>query len=150
MTAVFIAYALVPGTRDTTPATVVIFVLALGGFAVLVGFELRSVLRAAHPTRRAIEVIFFVFPMFLAAFAVIYLKMSQTSGKTFNEHLDHISSLYFTVVVFATVGLGDIFPKTDGARLVVMIQVILDLLFIALVAHLLIGVVQRRIGRASE
>jgi hypothetical protein len=61
-----------------------------------------------------------------------------------------ISSLYFTVVVFASVGLGDIFPRTDGARLVVMAQVILDLIFIALVAHLLIGVVQRRIGGASE
>jgi hypothetical protein len=44
----------------------------------------------------------------------------------------------------------DIVPKTDGARLVVMIQIILDLIFIGLVARLLVGAVQRRIGDAPR
>jgi hypothetical protein len=150
MTAIFVAYALVPATRDTTPVTVVIFLLALGAFTVLIGFEIRSVVRATHPALRAVEVIFVVFPIFVVAFAIVYLRMSQTSGQTFNEPLDHISSLYFTVVAFATVGFGDIVPKTDGARLVVMIQIILDLIFIGVVARLLFGVVQGRLRRAPE
>jgi hypothetical protein len=150
MTAVFVAYALVPATRHTTTATVVVFVLALGAFAVLIGFEIRSVLRATHPALRAIEVIAVIFPIFVVAFSIIYLKMSQSSDHTFNQPLDHISSLYFTVVSFGTVGFGDIVPTTDGARLVVMVQIILDLIFIGLVARLLLGAVQQRIGSAPE
>jgi voltage-gated potassium channel Kch len=128
---------------------VVTFVLALCAFTVLIVLEVRSVLRAEHPASRAIEVIFVIFPIFVVIFAIVYLRMSQTSGQSFNQHLDHISSLYFTVVAFATVGLGDIFPKTDAGRLVVMIQVILDLIFIGFVAHTLFGVVQRRVGAGS-
>lgn len=149
-TAVFVAYSLFPGTRVTTPGTAVVFALALGAFGVLIGFEIRSVLRATYPALRAIEVIALIFPVFLVAFAITYLRMSQTSGQTFNQPLDHLNSLYFTVVAFATVGFGDIVPKTDVARLVVMIQIILDLIFIGLVARVLIGAVQRRIGPASH
>jgi hypothetical protein len=56
----------------------------------------------------------------------------------------------FTVVAFGAVGFGDIVPTTDGARLVVMVQIILDLIFIGLVARLLFGAVQERIGHAPE
>jgi hypothetical protein len=54
------------------------------------------------------------------------------------------------VVAFATVGFGDIVPKTDTARLVVMLQIILDLIFIGLVARILVEAVQRRIGGAAR
>jgi hypothetical protein len=150
MTAVFVVYALVPGTRKTTPATVIFFVLVLCALAVLIGVEIRSVLRSTYPALRAFEVLAVIFPIFVVVFAIIYLRMSQTSGQTFNEHLDHISSLYFTVVAFATVGFGDIVPKTDGARLVVMIQILLDLVFIGLVARVLFGAVQLRRGAAAQ
>jgi hypothetical protein len=150
MTAVFVVYALVPATRKTTPAAVIVFVLAMCAFAVLVAFEIRSVLRATYPALRAVEAIGLIFPIFIVVFAITYLRMSQTSGNTFSEHLDHISSLYFTVVAFATVGFGDIVPRTDGARLVVMVQIILDLIFIGLVARLLFGAVRRRRGPGTQ
>jgi voltage-gated potassium channel len=145
-TAVFVIYSVAPGTRNITSLSLVVFVLAMAAFAVLIGFEIRSVLRATYPALRAIEVIAVIFSVFVVAFAITYLRMSQTSGHTFNEPLDHISALYFTVVAFATVGFGDIVPKTDGARLVVMIQIILDLVLIGFVARLLLGAVQRRTG----
>ena len=147
ITAAFVIYALLPGSVHTTPLTAVIFVLALGAFAVLVGFEVRSVLRATYPALRALEVIALLAPVFLVVFSITYLRMSQTNEQSFNLPLDHINALYFTVVTFATVGYGDIVARTDSARLVVMIQIILDLAFIGLVVRLLLSAVQRRLGR---
>lgn len=145
-TAVFVSYALLPGTVHMTTMNVVVFVLAMCAFAVLIGLEIRSVLKATHPALRALEVVALIFPVFLVGFAIAYLAMSHTNTQNFNEPLDHVSALYFTVVAFATVGFGDIVPKTDGARLVVTVQIILDLIFIGLVGRLLLGAVQRRLG----
>jgi hypothetical protein len=85
ITAVFVAYSLVPGTRGTTSDSLVIFVAALGAFAVQITLEICSVLRATYSALRAIEVIAVMFPIFVVAFAIIYLRMSQISGQTFNH-----------------------------------------------------------------
>jgi hypothetical protein len=42
------------------------------------------------------------------------------------------------------VGFGDITPKTDPARAVVTVQMLLDLVVIAVVAKLLLGAAGRR------
>ena len=150
MTLVFVLYALMPGTVRMTTVTLVSFVIALIAFAVLIGFEIRSVLRATYPALRALEVIAVIFPIFLVAFSITYLSMSKTNGQTFSLPLDHISALYFTLVTFATVGFGDIVAKTDAARLMVMIQIVLDLIFIGLVVRVLLGAVQFRRHPSDE
>jgi voltage-gated potassium channel len=150
ITAAFVIYALVPSTVSTSPLTIAFFVVALVAFAFLVGFEVRSVLRATYPALRALEVIALLAPVFLVLFSTTYLRMSQTNEHTFNVPLDHINALYFTVVTFATVGFGDIVAKTDSARLLVTIQILLDLAFIGLVVRLLFGAVQRRLGRPTS
>ncbi|MHB1594307.1 MAG: potassium channel family protein [Streptosporangiaceae bacterium] len=53
-------------------------------------------------------------------------------------------SLYFTVTVFATVGFGDIVPKTETARLVVTGQMLTDLVIIGLVVEAIFGAVRKR------
>ena len=45
----------------------------------------------------------------------------------FTERLDHTRVLYFTITVFSTVGFGDITPRADLARIIVSIQMLLDL-----------------------
>jgi hypothetical protein len=143
--AVFTVHALMPGTEHMTGLKWTFFAVALGALAALIVFGIRSVLRATHPALRAVEVIAAVMPIFLAGFALTYLSMSRGNGQTFSQPLDHISALYFTVVTFATVGFGDIVPKTDTARLVVVAQIFLDLILIGVVVRLLIGAVQIRI-----
>jgi hypothetical protein len=55
----------------------------------------------------------------------------------------HTSALYFTVTVLSTVGFGDISPRTDGARITVMIQMLCDLALIAVVVRLIFGAASR-------
>jgi voltage-gated potassium channel len=113
-------------------------------FAIVFGFEVRGILRSRRPMARAARAAGAVIPVFIVIFAWIYLSMSHSDPATFGETFTRTQGLYFTVTVLSTVGFGDITPKTDPARAVVAVQMLLDLVVIALVAKLLLGAVGRR------
>ena len=62
--------------------------------------------------------------------------------------------MYFSSTIFTTVGFGDITAKSEAARLVVTLQMWLDLVFLGLVVRLVVNAVkfnqQRRAVEASE
>jgi voltage-gated potassium channel len=97
----------------------------------------RRILAADFPGLRAVEGLAVTFPLFLLVFAALYLSLSAATAATFSEELDHTRALYFAITVFSTVGFGDITPTTDIARIVVSIQMLLDLVVISLVVRLL-------------
>jgi hypothetical protein len=106
--------------------------------------------RAKYPELRAVEALGSISALFLVLFAAIYLAMFDGSASTFSQPLDHMSSLYFTVTVFSTVGFGDITAKTDTARAVVSVQMVLDLVLIGIVVRLLVTAAKRGLGRPVE
>jgi hypothetical protein len=69
--------------------------------------------------------------------------MGGISEANFNEPLTRTDALYFTVTVFATVGFGDIVATTEGARVVVMGQMIAGIVTIGLGARVIVDAVQR-------
>jgi ABC-type transport system involved in multi-copper enzyme maturation permease subunit len=113
-------------------------------FAVVFGYEVRAILRSHRPVARAARSAAVVIPLFIVVFAWIYLSMSHSDPATFGETLTRTQGLYFTVTLLSTVGFGDITPKTDPARAVVTVQMLLDLVVIAVVAKLLLGAAGRR------
>ena len=75
----------------------------------------------------------------VVVFASRYLNMSARDPQAFNEHLNRTSSLYFTVVTLATIGYGDIAPRTDVARTVVMIQVVVNIVILGSAIKVIAG-----------
>jgi len=90
-----------------------------------------------------------VIPTFIVVFAWIYLTMARSTPAAFSQPLDRTSALYFAVTVFSTVGLGDITPTTDAARLVVTIQMVADLIVIAVVVRLIFGAARGSTARSD-
>ena len=78
------------------------------------------------------------------------LSLSHASAGTFTEQLDHTRALYFTITVFSTVGFGDITPKTDLARVIVSIQMLLDLVILGSGVRLLLNAAQTGLARARR
>lgn len=145
----FVIYATLPGSGRSSGATVAAFSVMLLLLAVLIVVQVRAILKADYPGMRAFEALATIIPFFFVTFSLVYLEMSQSDVHTFSLPLDHIRALYFTVVVFSTVGFGDVVAKTDPARLVVTIQIVLDLILIGIVTRLIFGAVQRRRDRPS-
>jgi hypothetical protein len=117
---------------------------------VFIVWSTARITRAKYPELRAVEALGSIIALFLVLFAATYLAMFDNSASTFTQPLDHMSSLYFTVTVFSTVGFGDITAKTDTARAVVSLQMVLDLVLIGIVVRLLFTAAKRGLGRPVE
>ena len=136
-------YYLLP--LDTTSVRVAVGMLAFGLVALvgLVAFQVRSIIRARHPALRAVGALATSVPLFLLLFAATYFVLGGISEANFNEPLTRTDALYFTVTVFTTVGFGDIVARTEGARVVVMGQMLAGIVIIGLGARIIVDAVKR-------
>ncbi len=120
-----------------------VLLAGLGILTAVTIWQLRAIVVARYPAVRAIEALATTLPLFLLLFASAYLTMADTSPANFSPHaLTHTDALYFTVTVFSTVGFGDITAASQSARVVVTVQMLLDLLFLGLVVRAFVGAVQ--------
>jgi UDP-N-acetylmuramyl pentapeptide phosphotransferase/UDP-N-acetylglucosamine-1-phosphate transferase len=121
--------------------------VAMAALLVVVGLEVRAIVRSHHPALRGVEAVVVAVPMLLLPFTTAYLQTAAADPRAFTEPLDRLDAFYFCMTVFATVGFGDIAPVSSTARALVTGQMVLDMVFIGFVARVLVGAVQRR--RAS-
>jgi len=140
-------YYNLPLDRVSDSSDAVLLVCGLLGVAVLIGFEVRAILKSQLPAIKAIEALAAITPLFLLLFAAGYLEMQNASSASFSQHLSHTDALYFTITTFATVGYGDITATTETARVVVMVQMLADLVVVGFGVKVIVGAVQMGRGR---
>jgi hypothetical protein len=106
-------------------------------------YQVRAVLGSAYPAIRAIEALAAIVFFFLVLFSILYFVLAKDSTTAFNvTSLTRTDSLYFTVTTFSTVGYGDIAAASQTARLVVVVQIVLDLILLGLGLRVLVSAVQ--------
>ena len=130
--------------------TVLAIVGGLLAVVVLGILQIRAILRARYPAVQAVEALAVAVPLFLLLFAAGYSLMSTASPGAFTEPMDRTDAIYFTVTVFATVGFGDITPKTGGMQLLVTAQMLLNLAVLGLVIRLLTSAAKRGVARRDQ
>ncbi len=154
-TVILAAYYLIPLGHRSHQLVALRLGVGLALFVAALSSEIRSIAKSPTPMLRAGVAMATIIPFFIVVFAWIYLTMSGSSPSTFGHPLDRTSALYFTVSVFSTVGFGDITPHTDVARLVTTVQMLADLVVLAVVIRLILGVAttrgtELREGRPAE
>lgn len=135
-TAYYVAPARVPRDGATIVATVVGSVV----FVAFLAWQLRRILRAELPELRAVEAVGSLAALFLVASAAVYWTMSAVNPAQFSEPLDRITALYFTVATAATVGFGDVVAVGDAARALVTVQMVLDIVLLAVLVRVVFSV----------
>jgi hypothetical protein len=143
LTLLIVIYYAAPLDRGLDAGTLIIFGGGLLGFAGVIIWQIQAITRSHVPRLRAIQAFATGFPMLLVLYAATYILIGNNRPDSFSEELSRTDSLYFTVTVFATVGFGDISPRSELARLVVMSQMIFGLIAFGLIARLLLGAVER-------
>ena len=147
ITAVFVGlYYLAPLDALSRPPTPAMFVAALLVLLAATVWQVRAVLTSPNPAVRAIEGMAATTPLFLLLFAATYYIQARSHPQSFNvAGLTRTDTLYFAVTVFSTVGFGDITATSQLTRILVTLQMILDLVVIGLGARVIVGAV--RVGR---
>jgi hypothetical protein len=74
-------------------------------------------------------------------FAALYLTYGSPAN--FGQHLSNLDAAYFSLGIFTTAGTGTISPISEGARLMVSIQYVVDAVYV-------VGIVTLALARLSE
>jgi voltage-gated potassium channel len=149
VTGLLVAYSLAPLDRPAHLLGVKLLI-ALVIIAGVLAFNITAVLQSPNPRLRALEALGITLPLLIIAFAATYVTLSHAARSSFNEHLGKTAALYFTVTVFTTVGFGDIVAHSQEARIIVTVQMVVDLILIGVVAKVLLGAVQMRTQSISS
>ncbi len=146
MSVLFAAYFLIPTRSAGEGSDVPWLILELSVFAVVVGVQIPAIIKAKYPILRAVEALALLVPLYLVMFARIYLSSSLNDPSAFSLPLDNTKALYFTVTTFATVGYGDIIVQTNSMRLLVTLQMLLNLVILGAVIRLLASAARRGVA----
>ncbi len=145
-------YYLLPMNEPGISATVFLVIGLLAVFGVLT-WQIREILTSPFPRVQAVQALLVGIPLLLCVFASVYFVIGGSQAGSFTQPMNKVGAMYFTVTVLSTVGFGDITAKTDLARTLVTVQMILNLVALGLVIRLFsravtIGMQRRSAGHA--
>ncbi|WP_075827844.1 potassium channel family protein [Cellulosimicrobium sp. CUA-896] len=138
----------VPLPHDGSPpgAQVAVFAVGLVLLCAVLTVQVRRQVRAWHePSVRVQSVVGLLLPLITFFAAVYYVMADQFVGIA-----TRTDALYFAVVTLGTVGYGDVHPTGDAAKIVTMVQIVLDLLVVGVLVSVATGRVRARAERRAN
>ena len=135
-------YFLLPLDHGSNAGAVAELALGVLVLAALLVWQIQRIVGSDHPFSRAVEALALSVPLYVLLFATTYFLMARTNQSSFGAPVSRTDAMYFSSTVFTTVGFGDITAKSEAARLVVTIQMWLDLVFLGLVVKLVVNAVK--------
>ena len=146
---VIVAYYLLPFDHPDGTG-IVLLAVGLAIFGAVLAIQIRGILTSSFPRVRAIGALGVGVPLLLAVFAAVYYLVEDAHHGSFTQTLDKTGGLYFAITVFATVGFGDISPVSGLARILVSLQMLLDLVVFGVIAKVILGAVQISLHRRES
>ena len=131
---VLIYYGFTPTKSDLGAGLVIGMLVYTLGQAFLMAFLATKLVRQPDKFAFGISRLPVSLIVFLVAFSIIYFQLSHRLPDSFHPSpLTPVMAIYFTIVTFATVGYGDIYPNHDLTRAVAAVEIIFAMLYTVLV-----------------
>lgn len=146
-------YYVLPLDHDAGVTAITELVVGMALLVVVLFRQIRVIGEHDYPGVRAVEALAFTIPLYILMFAAAYFLLARAQPHDFTEHLTRTDALYFCVTIFSTVGFGDITAKTELARLIVTVQMLLDLVVLGVVIRSIFSAVrvgQQRRGAETQ
>ncbi len=153
VTLILVAYFVAPVARDINPDTVVRGIVSVL-FLTLLAVGMTQLLRMHADLAGRVDglVVGIVVIVVFFAFGFYVLELHHPGQVT--GLVTRVDALYFAMSTMSTIGYGDIHAQGQVARMLVIVQIIFDLVFVAAAASLLTArlrmVAEQRAERAKE
>ena len=152
MVTVMGVYYAAPVGRGQSALDVALSVLGLLiGILVLVWLVYRQVRRVMHSpagdTSVRLEGLVLVVYVVVPLFALGYFSIEDADPAQFDGLVTKTDAIYFSLSTLATVGFGDVHAAGQLARVLVSLQMLFDLVVVALVASILSTRLRERAGQ---
>ena len=135
---VLVTYFVVPVNADNAPVGVLLgAVLAIAGLAAVTWVIVDEVQRAERRLRLAHLLL--ALELVVVIFSLAYYWVAVHLPGEFIGLVTRLDALYFALTTVATVGYGDVSAAGQLGRLLVSIQLVFNLVFVAALAGLLQG-----------
>ena len=85
-----------------------------------------------------------LFETLLVVFSAVYFFMARADPDQMHGLDTRIDALYFSLTTFATVGFGDITATGQISRVIVMVQMLFDLVFVGALVSIATSTVKQR------
>jgi hypothetical protein len=146
---VVLTYVALPLDGNDWVIGVVVGLVAIVIGVVLIAKRGLGVVASSTPMLDAILAASWMLVLLVVGFAGIYFTMAKHGGQV--AGLDtKIDGIYFTVTTLGTVGFGDIVATSQAARVVVAVQIVFNLTFVAVGFRLLMGAGRRGLGLRND
>jgi NAD/NADP transhydrogenase beta subunit len=122
-------------------ALVVVAIVALVPWAIR---RARHVLTSEQPLLVAAQSLTIGLTLLIVSFSSIYFVLGTSHDDQIDGIRTKLDALYFTVTILSTVGFGDITADGQGARAAVTIDMIVNLVFVALAIRVLSWALEQR------
>jgi voltage-gated potassium channel len=149
-TALVVLYYLLPLDQPFGAGAAARVFIGLAVFTVIAVWQIKTIVSSRYPAARAFQAMGLILPFYILLFSSTYYVMERASAANFTEPMTRTDALYFSVTVLSTVGFGDITPKSEVARIVLIVQMLGDLALIGVGARLLLMAVNRGRQRRSD
>jgi voltage-gated potassium channel len=137
-------YAVAPMQGPRAWLGLLLCAAALATIVPLTVWRARALRNSDRPVLEAIETLVLLFTLLLLGFASGYVVLSQQADQLAGVHTK-IDALYFTLTTLSTVGFGDVHAIGQTARVVVSVQILFNLVFLAVAVRLLAAVARERV-----
>jgi voltage-gated potassium channel len=147
---IIVGYALIPFDGSETWTVIVTALVGLAVIVVVAVLQLHAITVAHMPSIKAVETLGLLVPLVVFWFAATYYALSASSSGSFDEQLNHVGAVYFSMTTLTTIGYGDISAQTDVARVLVMMQMVVNVLVVGLAVRFAIVAVRRNLEATPD
>lgn len=132
-------YFVLPLEADGWGSAAVRAAVALTLLVGAIVFQTVAVVRSDAPALRAVEALAVSVSLVLVVAGGAYLTLSSNDPAAFSEPLDHVGALYLAMMTLTTVGFGDIGAFSTGARIAVMVQMVVNIVVLGAAVKVVLG-----------
>jgi voltage-gated potassium channel len=140
---ILVAFFVLPFGKNWLLSSLLLILVLVGLFPFAIR-RFHRVLRSDHPIIDAVSALLITLVTLVVTFGAAYYLLATRDPASMNGLTTKLDALYYETTILSTVGFGDITAVSQGARAVVTVNIVMNMLYLGTTLRLLTWAAQKR------